>query len=74
MWSPLTAPKPIREWVQGLWQIMPATGRDLGLGLDATVDERLDPEAASWAAARYLKKARKTLTVAAKAKQPGLAA
>ena len=57
-----------RVGAAGLWQIMPATGRDLGLKLDATVDERLDPEAATWAAARYLIKARKTLTVAAKAK------
>ncbi|HCK76564.1 MAG TPA: hypothetical protein DHW07_05405 [Gammaproteobacteria bacterium] len=57
-----------RVGAAGLWQIMPATGRTLGLELDATVDERLDPEAASWAAARYLKDARKTLTVAARAK------
>ena len=57
-----------RVGAAGLWQIMPATGRTLGLELDATVDERLDPEAASWAAARYLKNARKTLTVAAQAK------
>ena len=41
-----------RVGAAGLWQIMPATGRDLGLELDATVDERLDPEAATWAAAR----------------------
>ena len=57
-----------RVGAAGLWQIMPATGRTLGLELDATVDERLDPEAASWAAVRYLKDARKTLTVAAQAK------
>jgi len=57
-----------RVGAAGLWQIMPATGRTLGLELDATVDERLDPEAASWAAVRYLKDARKTLTVAARAK------
>ncbi|MCP4830268.1 MAG: LysM peptidoglycan-binding domain-containing protein [Proteobacteria bacterium] len=57
-----------RVGAAGLWQIMPATGRTLGLELNATVDERLDPEAASWAAARYLKEARKTLTVAALAK------
>ena len=59
-----------RVGAAGLWQIMPATGRTLGLELNATVDERLDPEAASWAAARYLKDARKTLTVAAQAKDP----
>jgi len=57
-----------RVGAAGLWQIMPATGRTLGLELDATVDERLDPEAASWAAVRYLKDARETLTVAARAK------
>ncbi len=38
----------------GMWQIMPATARSLGLELDATQDERLDPEAATRAAARYL--------------------
>ena len=52
----------------GIWQIMPRTARVLGLELNATVDERLDPEAASWAAARYLKDSRKTLTIAARAK------
>ena len=61
-----------RVGAAGLWQIMPATGRTLGLELDATVDERLDPEAASWAAARYLKDARKTLTVAAQTKDSGV--
>lgn len=61
-----------RVGAAGLWQIMPSTGRMLGLELDATVDERLDPEAASWAAARYLKDARKTLTVAAQAKDSGV--
>ena len=57
-----------RVGAAGLWQIMPATGRGLGLELDATVDERLDPEAASWAAARYLKESRETLTEAARKK------
>ena len=37
----------------GLWQIMPATARSLGLELNATLDERLDPEAATEAAAKY---------------------
>lgn len=59
-----------RVGAAGMWQIMPATARDLGLELNATVDERLDPEAASWAAARYLKKARATLTKAARKKDP----
>ncbi len=61
-----------RVGAAGLWQIMPATARVLGLELDATVDERLDPEAASWAAARYLKDSRKTLTVAALSRNPGI--
>jgi len=56
----------------GIWQIMPSTARVLGLELNATVDERLDPEAASWAAARYLKDSRKTLTIAARAKNAGI--
>ena len=45
----------------GLWQIMPSTARGLGLRLNATVDERLDPEAATWAAARYLNNSRARL-------------
>ena len=57
-----------RVGAAGMWQIMPGTGRDLGLELNATVDERLDPEAASWAAARYLKEARERLTAAARKK------
>ncbi len=46
----------------GMWQIMPKTARVLGLQLDATIDERLDPEAATHAAARYLVNARKSLS------------
>ncbi len=38
----------------GMWQIMPATARSLGLELNATQDERLEPEAATRAAAKYL--------------------
>tara|TARA_B100000029_G_scaffold516669_1_gene632487 strand:+ start:2707 stop:5103 length:2397 start_codon:yes stop_codon:yes gene_type:complete len=40
----------------GLWQIMPETAKELGLNLTATVDERLDPELATYAAAKYLSK------------------
>ena len=54
----------------GLWQIMPSTARSLGLKLNATVDERLDPEAASWAAARYLKDSRRRLKRSAQRKRP----
>ena len=46
----------------GMWQIMPSTARNLGLQLDATIDERLDPEAATHGAARYLTESRKSLT------------
>ncbi|RBP50804.1 LysM peptidoglycan-binding domain-containing protein [Arenicella xantha] len=35
----------------GLWQIMPSTGRTLGLTVDAKVDQRYDPTAATFAAA-----------------------
>jgi len=46
----------------GMWQIMPSTARTLGLQLDATIDERLDPEAATHGAARYLTESRASLT------------
>ena len=58
-----------RVGAAGMWQIMPRTARELGLELNATMDERLDPEAASWAAARYLKDSKKNLTVAARSKK-----
>ena len=58
-----------RVGAAGMWQIMPRTARVLGLELNATMDERLDPEAASWAAARYLKNSKKNLTVAARSKK-----
>ncbi|MEA3291144.1 MAG: LysM peptidoglycan-binding domain-containing protein [Pseudomonadota bacterium] len=54
----------------GLWQIMPATARGLGLELDATLDERLDPEAATIAAARYLQDARAKLKNTAREIKP----
>ena len=38
----------------GLWQFMPDAGRTYGLVIDRWVDERLDPERATEAAARYL--------------------
>lgn len=46
----------------GLWQIMPATARTLGLQLDATMDERFDPDRATWAAAKYLRNSTDRLT------------
>ncbi|MFT5571563.1 MAG: membrane-bound lytic murein transglycosylase D [Cryomorphaceae bacterium] len=39
----------------GLWQIMPATGRNLGLKVNNVVDERYDPKSATYAAARYFR-------------------
>lgn len=41
---------------EGLWQIMPATARSLGLRVNDRIDERLDVVKSSRAAARYLKK------------------
>jgi membrane-bound lytic murein transglycosylase D len=39
----------------GLWQFMPATGREFGLKQDGIVDERFDPVKATEAACRYMK-------------------
>jgi len=39
----------------GLWQIMPATGRSLGLSVDNRIDERYDPRSATYAAALYFR-------------------
>lgn len=40
---------------RGMWQFMPETGRRYGLRVQESYDERLDPEKASLAAARYFK-------------------
>ena len=40
----------------GLWQFMPATGRDMGLSIDKYFDERKDPYKSTEAAIKYLKK------------------
>ncbi|MDD9812205.1 MAG: LysM peptidoglycan-binding domain-containing protein [Gammaproteobacteria bacterium] len=56
----------------GIWQIMPKTARHLGLELSATLDERLDPEAATRAAAAYLKRADSALTAVARETRPGI--
>ncbi len=57
-----------RVGAAGLWQIMPRTARKLGLQLNATIDERFDPEAATWGAARYLSRSTATLTALAEKK------
>lgn len=49
----------------GLWQIMPATGRKLGLIVDERVDQRYDPTYATYAAARYFRNSVDDLTVTA---------
>lgn len=54
-----------RAGAAGLWQIMPSTGRHFGLQLSGAIDERLDPEAATRAAARYLKQSEEVLRAAA---------
>jgi len=40
----------------GLWQFMPATGRELGLTIGTYTDERKDPNKATEAAVRHLKR------------------
>lgn len=44
-----------RARAKGLWQFVRDTARRFGLREDWYVDERSDPEKATWAAARYLK-------------------
>lgn len=41
----------------GLWQLMPATGREYGLEVNDNVDERFDVEKSTEAACRYLRNA-----------------
>ncbi len=57
-----------RVGAAGLWQIMPRTARNLGLELNAELDERLDPRAATAGAVRYLQRSIQTLSTTAKTK------
>src|SRR5947207_5913793 len=43
-----------RVGAKGMWQFMAPTARGYGLRVDRWVDERLDPEKSTVAAARYL--------------------
>lgn len=44
-----------RSGAVGLWQLMPATARELGLTINEHCDERRDPMLSTHAAARYLR-------------------
>lgn len=44
-----------RVGAMGLWQFMPATGRMYNLQANSDIDDRMDPEMATDAAAKYLK-------------------
>ncbi len=43
-----------RAGATGIWQFMPATGKNYGLRIDGCIDERRDPIRSTEAAARYL--------------------
>ncbi|HHH50597.1 MAG TPA: LysM peptidoglycan-binding domain-containing protein, partial [Saprospiraceae bacterium] len=45
-----------RSKAVGLWQFMPATGKEYGLTINRLVDERMDPHKSTKAAMNYLKR------------------
>lgn len=45
-----------RSGAVGLWQFMPPTGKENGLRINSTVDERRDPHKSTIAAMKYLRK------------------
>lgn len=61
-----------RAGAAGLWQIMPRTARVLGLQLNATLDERFDPKAATRGAIKYLRDSTDRLGKIAKSKSPSV--
>ena len=44
-----------RVGAMGLWQFMPATGKMYGMNVNQDIDDRMDPELSTDAAAKYLK-------------------
>jgi membrane-bound lytic murein transglycosylase D len=54
-----------RVGAAGLWQIMPQTARLLGLKINASIDERMDPILATMAAAQYFNNSYENLGKAA---------
>lgn len=44
-----------RVGAMGLWQFMPATGKMYGMHVNQDIDDRMDPEMSTEAAAKYLK-------------------
>ncbi len=44
-----------RVGAMGLWQFMPATGRMYGMNVNMDIDDRMNPELSTEAAAKYLK-------------------
>lgn len=44
-----------RVGAMGLWQFMPATGKMYGMNVNPDIDDRMDPEMSTDAAAKYLK-------------------
>ncbi len=59
-----------RVGAAGLWQLMPATARHLGLEVNPVLDERMDPELATLAAIRYLQHSFEVLAPAAREIRP----
>ena len=54
--SALNANAVSRSGAVGLWQFMKPTGRECGLSINSTIDERKEPEKATRAAVEYLNK------------------